>query len=209
MRRGDVQALRSWLSAAPAVRGGTLAAEQLRQRKNMLIVTATLCSRAAIQGGLDSDEALSLSDQFIQRAELMRTPGEIAGLQYHMLVEYTERVDQVRQGKHPTRLSLAVANYVRHHLSEPITAENIAAALYMSRPYLSTRFRQETGQTLTDFVLREKTEEAQRLLRYSDKSVSAIGDYLGFSSLGHFSRTFKRYTGQSPKEYRDGKAGVQ
>jgi len=209
VRRGDVQSLRSWLAAAPAVRGGTLAAEQLRQRKNMLIVTATLCSRAAIQGGLDSDEALSLSDQFIQRAELMRTPGEIAGLQYHMLVEYTERVDQVRQGKHPTRLSLAVANYVRHHLSEPITAENIAAALYMSRPYLSTRFRQETGQTLTDFVLREKTEEAQRLLRYSDKSVSAIGDYLGFSSLGHFSRTFKRYTGQSPKEYRGGKAGVQ
>lgn len=204
VRRGDTRGLRAWLSAAPAVRGGTLAAEQLRQRKNLLIVTATLCSRAAIRGGLDIDEALSLSDQFIRRCELMRTPDEITGLQYHMLVEYTERVDQVRQGKYTTKLSLAVSNYVRHHLSEPITAENIAAALYMSRPYLSARFRRETGLTLTDFVLSEKTEEAGRLLRYSDKSVSAISDYLGFSSLGHFSRTFKRYTGLSPKEYREG-----
>ena len=60
-----------------------------------------------------------------------------------------------------------------------------------------------TGETLTDFILKEKTEEAKRLLRYSDKSFTAIGSYLGFSSLGHFSQVFKKYTGRTPTEYRD------
>ena len=48
-----------------------------------------------------------------------------------------------------------------------------------------------------------KTEEAKRLLRYSDKSLTAIGSYLGFSSASHFSRVFKTYVGSTPSEYRE------
>ena len=127
----------------------------------------------------------------------------IQNLQYNMLLEYTEQVEKLRRGKYATRLSLDVANYVRHHLSEPVSVEKMAEAFYMSRPYLSGKFRQETGQTLTDFILREKTEEAKRLLRYSEKPLSAISAYLGFSSHAHFSRVFKKYAGVTPGEYRE------
>ena len=78
----------------------------------------------------------------------------------------------------------------------------MAEEFYLSRPYLSAKFKRETGETLTDFILREKTEEAKRLLRYSDKSASAIGAYLGFSSHGHFIRVFKKYAGVTPNEFR-------
>ena len=81
-------------------------------------------------------------------------------------------------------------------------AEEMARALYMSRPYLSAKFKEETGETLTDFILKEKTEEAKRLLRYSDKSSTAIAAYLAFSSLSHFSRVFKKHAGLTPGEYR-------
>lgn len=60
VRKGDTAALHQWVSRAPAVRGGTLAGEALRQMRNTVIVTATLVSRAAIRGGMDVDEALSL-----------------------------------------------------------------------------------------------------------------------------------------------------
>jgi len=96
-----------------------------------------------------------------------------------------------------------VANYVQAHLSEPISTQKLADHLFISRPYLSERFRAETGQTLTDYILKEKTEEAKRLLRYSDKSLTAISDYLGFSSPGHFSRVFRKYAACAPSEYRD------
>ena len=87
-------------------------------------------------------------------------------------------------------------------MSEAITTEAIAKELYMSRSYLSRKFSEETGETLTDFILRQKTEEARRLLRYSDKPLTSISAYLGFSSQSHFTRVFKKYTSLSPGEYR-------
>ena len=143
---GDTAALREWIAAAPSVRGGTLAADQLRQRKNTFIVTATLSSRAAIRGGMDPNDALSLSDRFIQRSELADTPNKLTNLQYHMVLEFTERVERIRKGGNPTKLTMAVANYVQHHLSEPVTAEDIAKELYLSRPYLSAKFKKNPAR---------------------------------------------------------------
>ena len=202
VRKGDSAVLREWLAKAPAIRGGVVAEEPLRQRKNLFIVTVTLVSRAAIQGGMSVEDAFNLSDSYIQQCELLPSPEKIMNLQYRMLLDYTERVERLRLGKQPSKLTVSVANYIQHHLSEAITAEQIARELYLSRPYLSRRFKEETGESITDFVLKEKTEEAKRLLRYSDKSVTAIGLYLGFSSPSHFSRVFKKYAGDSPQEYR-------
>ena len=203
VRKGDTAALKEWVSRAPAIRGGVLAKEQLRQRKNTFIVTVTLVSRAAIRGGMDVDDAFSHSDSYIQQCELLSSPAEIMNLQYRMILDYTERVERLHLGKHPTKLTVDVANYIQHHMSEPITAEKIAEELFLSRPYLSRKFKEETGESLTDFILKEKTEEAKRLLRYSDKPLTAIGAYLGFSSASHFSRVFKTYVGSTPSEYRD------
>lgn len=202
IRKGDSAALGEWKAAAPAIRGGVLAAEQLRQQKNTFIVTAALVSRAAVQGGMEVEDAFSTSDSYIQQCEMLTAPEAVTNLQYRMILDYTERVGRLRRGRQPTRLALDVANYVRRHLSEAITAQELARALFLSRPYLSRRFREETGETLTDFILREKTEEAKRLLRYSDKSLTAVSSYLGFSSPSHFSRVFKRYAGCLPREYR-------
>lgn len=202
VRKGDMAALQEWVKSAPAIRGGIIATEQLRQAKNTLIVSATLASRAAIRGGLSVEEAFSLSDSYIQKCELLNSMDQITNLQYHMIREFTQRVDRVRLGRQPSKLITDVANYVRQHLSEPITAAQIAKELYLSRPYLSRRFIAETGESLTDFILKEKVGEAKRLLRYSDKSLTAIGNFLGFSSQSHLSRVFKRYTGLTPGEYR-------
>ena len=203
VRKGDTAALHTWMERAPAVRGGILAPEHLRQMKNLFIVTATLCSRAAIRGGLDVDDAFSLSDSYIQNCERLDTAERITNLQYHMVLEFTERVERLHLGEHPGKLAAAVANYVQRHLSENISTEALAQSLFMGRSYLSTKFHNETGIKLNDFILQQKTEEAKRLLRYTDRSAAAIGDYLAFSSPAHFSRVFKKYVGLTPNEYRE------
>lgn len=203
VRKGDTAALKEWIKRAPAIRGGVLANEQLRQKKNTFIVAVTLVSRAAIRGGMDVEDAFSHSDSYIQQCELLSSPGDILNLQYRMVMDYTERVERLRLGRRPSKLTIDVANYIQHHMSEPITTEKIAEELFLNRSHLSRKFKAETGETLTDFILKEKTEEAKRLLRYSDKSLTAIGAYLGFSSAGHFSRVFKAYVGSTPGEYRE------
>lgn len=202
VRKGDTAALRVWIANAPAVRGGTLATEQMRQMKNTFIVTATLISRAAIRGGMDIEDALSLSDAYIQKCELINNVDRIINLQYHMVLDYTERVEKLKLGKSPSKLVTDISNYVQRHLSEPVDIEALAKAMFLSRTRLSVKFKQETGMTLTDFVLKEKAEEAKRLLRYTDKPLTAISAFLGFSSQSHFSRAFQKYADCSPNEYR-------
>lgn len=203
VRKGDTAALHTWMERAPAIRGGILAPEHQRQMKNLFIVTATLCSRAAIRGGLDVDDAFSLSDFYIQSCERLDTAEKITNLQYHMVLEFTERVERLHLGEHAGKLGAAVANYVQHHLSERISTETLAQSLFMGRSYLSAKFHRETGIKLNDFILQQKTEEAKRLLRYTDRSAAAIGEYLAFSSPAHFTRVFKKYVGLTPNEYRE------
>ncbi len=202
VRRGDTSALKEWMATIPAVRGGVLAADQLRQIKNTFIVTATIVSRAAIRGGMDVSDALILSDAYIQKCELLNDLERITNLQYHMVFDYTEQIEKLRRGKTPSKLVLDVTNYIHHHFSEPITTAELARSLFISRSRLSVKFKQETNENLTDFILKEKVEEAKRLLRYTDKPAAAISAYLGFSSQSHFSRVFKKYAEVLPNEYR-------
>ena len=200
--RGDVVALNEFVANAPAVRSGTVAQEQLRQNKNIFIVTATLVSRAAIRGGIDVTSSLALSDQYIQRCELADSLETINELNYRMVLDYAERVAKLRLGQNPSVLLTKVSNYIHNHLSEAIKTSDIAKSLFISRSRLSTTFKNETGMNLSDYIIQMKIDEAKRLLRYSSKSFTDISLYLGFSSQSHFSQVFKKMTTTTPFEYR-------
>ena len=205
IRKGDVAALQAFVQEAPAVRPGEMAGEPLRQAKNTFIVTVTETSRAAIRGGMDIEDALTASDTYIRQCELLADIHRITQLQYDMVLFYTQQVQRIRHGRDATDLVRSVASYIQHHLSEPIKTGQIAEYLFMSRQHLSRRFTKEAGMTLADYIRNEKIEEAKRLLRFTDKPLSAIGAFLGFSSQGHFIGVFKKATGITPGEYRDKK----
>jgi YSIRK-targeted surface antigen transcriptional regulator len=203
VKRGDTVALDEWVKDAPAVRGGRLADDAARQMKNTFIVATTLASRASIQGGVDAEEALSLSDSYIRKCEIMSTADQILNLQYRMIFDYTARVEKEKLSKSPSRLVGEVARYVRKNISGRTSVEDLARTMFISRTHLAKRFKEETGKTLSDYILTEKTEEAKRLLKHTDKSLSAISEYLGFSSQSHFARVFKKYADITPSEYRE------
>lgn len=202
VRNGDIDNLKQWLQKAPAIRGGILANEQIRQLKNTFVVTITLVSRSAINGGLDIDEALSLSDSYIQKCELLNSIEHITNLQYHMLLDYTKRVYDLKINKINYKLVLTITNYIKHHITEPINITKLAKDLFISRTYLATKFKNETNMTLTNYFMKMKIDEAKKLLLYTSKSLNQISSYLGFSSQSHFTNTFKKYTNKSPNEYR-------
>lgn len=203
IRRGDSMRLQEWIKTAPAVRPGKVAADMLRQMKNTFIVSTTLASRAAIRGGMDLDDALRLSDAYIQKCERLNTFEQITNLQYHMVMQYTKSVEELRYNRNQSELTKNVASYIRHHLSDAIKTEDIAASLFMSRSHLSTRFKTETGMNLTEYIHYIKISEAKHLLIHTDKNLSLISTYLGYSSQSHFTRMFKKIVGISPAEYRE------
>ena len=203
VRRGDTLRLQEWAANAPAVRPGKVATNMLRQQKNTFIISTTLVSRAAIRGGMDLDDALHLSDSYIQKCERLNTFEQITNLQYHMVMQYAQAVEDLRYNRNQTELTKNVASYIRHHLFDAIKTDDIAATLFMSRSHLSTRFKNEAGMNLTEYIHYIKISEAKHLLAHTNKNLSIISNYLGYSSQSHFTRMFKKIVGVSPIEYRE------
>lgn len=108
-------------------------------------------------------------------------------------LDYTQKIKKIRIGKTPTKLLIDIANYVQEYLNEPIDIEALAKTMFISRTHLAVKFKKETGMTLTDFILKEKVEEGKKLLKYTDRSISAIAIFLGFSSQSHFSNVFHNF----------------
>lgn len=202
VRRGDLSGLQEWAKKAPAMHPGMPTEDALRRQKDLLIVTATMVSREAIRGGMPVDEAFRTSDAYIRKSEQLTDIGQIMNLMYHIVEYYTREVEALRFETGKSDFLRNVIRYIRHHLSEPIRTEEIAAALFMSRSRLSTKFHEEMGIPLKDYIRSMKISEAKHLLQHRDKSILSISTYLGFTSQSHFCRVFRAETGMTPGEYR-------
>jgi AraC-like DNA-binding protein len=92
--------------------------------------------------------------------------------------------------------------FIRQHLSEDISLGQVAKAVNTSTFYFCKMFKKFTGINFTDYVSRVRIEDAKNLLLNPNLRVSEIAYEVGFQSLTHFNRVFKKVVGQSPTEYR-------
>lgn len=203
IRKGDYISISNLLENSPIFKKDVMESNHLRFFKNSFVAIATLASRAAIQGGMNPDDAFTLIDNYILMCELLDDCNRINNLGRLMVIDFAKRVNQLYKGTQASHLILDVSNYINRHMSEAITVEAMSKDFFMSRSYLSKRFKAESNVTLTDFILTKKIDEAKHLLRYTKQSLTAISLHLGFSSPGHFSRVFRKYASISPKEYRE------
>ncbi|MHA7666937.1 helix-turn-helix domain-containing protein [Mycolicibacterium sp. HS_4_1] len=96
-----------------------------------------------------------------------------------------------------------VYDYVEAHLGEPITLDGLAAAVSLSRFHFARRFRQSTGTSPHDFVLRQRVERAKMLVTRTSAPLLDIATRCGFSDQSHMTRVFNRYVGMTPGQYRN------
>jgi len=95
--------------------------------------------------------------------------------------------------------------YIHAHFSEPLTREAIADHIGISADYLTDCFRQELGITPSTYIRRYRIRQACDLLRNTDQSITQIALAVGFSDGAHFTRTFQKEIGTTPRAYRDSK----
>ncbi len=183
-------------------RAGTMAQDTIRQQKNLLIVTATLSSRAAIRGGMDPEAAFALSDLYIQKAELLSSYEALSRLSMEMTMDYAKRVAALQCGDTNRKLIRDARQYILSHIHQRITTEQLAGAVGRNRTYLCTCFKEETGLSVGDYITQLKIDEAKRLLRVTDKPLHAIAEHLGFATQSYFQKVFKKQVGVTPLEYR-------
>ncbi len=92
--------------------------------------------------------------------------------------------------------------FIQAHHTEDISLGVVAKAVNTSTFYFCKMFKKVTGLNFTDYVSRVRVEKAKNLLLNPNLRISEIAYEVGFQSLTHFNRVFKRVVGQSPTEYR-------
>lgn len=132
----------------------------------------------------------------------------VESLSCQLAVHILRRHAQVRfQDRHgPGRLSTQqlrlVDDQIRYHLDEDLSLQDLADTLNLSRFHFARRFRQTTGVSAHAYVVRQRIERAEILLRRTRTPLRDVAAQCGFSDQSHMTRIFKQRLGLTPGKYR-------
>ena len=127
--------------------------------------------------------------------------------QYLMLasLELVARMVRGRKDAFETRedsIFWQIAKYIDSHYAEDVSIERLVREFYVSPYHLSHMFREKTGYSVKQYILRRRLGEAQMRLAATQDSIQAIAEAIGFEDASYFSRIFSKYIGMTPSEYR-------
>lgn len=176
-------------------------ADPLRNAKNYCIIMNTLLRKAAQQGGVHPIHLDKLSSGFAFRIEQQSSPDGVPALMMDMFRSYCRLVRKRTMKDYSPIVQQAILS-IEANLSGALSLSSIAKILNISGSYLSTIFKKETGQTLTDYISACRVDKAMELLRTTKLQIQTIAQHCGIMDVHYFSRIFKKVTGQTPKEYR-------
>lgn len=100
-----------------------------------------------------------------------------------------------------------IAKYIEQHYDEEITLHDIAARFFLSREYISRKFKQAMGENLSDYIERIRMDKAKLLLLNPGLRIAKIAEMVGYRDDKYFSKVFKKLEGLSPNEYRRAQGG--
>lgn len=106
-----------------------------------------------------------------------------------------------RGGLSPRQLAQTV-DYLMTHMTESVSVIELAQLNRLSRPYFIRAFRDSTGTTPHQWLVRARLRRARALLHDARLSIAAIAQAVGFADHAHFTRIFKRVTGITPAAWR-------
>lgn len=213
VREGDMRSVEESKRLFRTGINGTLSNDPLIHKKYLFVASTTLATRFCIEGGLDAQEAYTMSDLFIQHLDSCHTVEEVEEHQTLMIIEFTQRMADLHisgsapdaplsgQNRAFTKSVIECMDYIYYHLHEKITLQTLADAVGLTPNYLASLFKKEKGVTVQQYIRSRRIEAAKNMLLYSDYSATEISAFLSFSSTSHFIRIFREETGMTPKQY--------
>lgn len=203
IKEGDQNKLLDFLYSPPSGEKGTLSKRSpLRHFKNEFIYACTIAYRAAIDGGVNSEVAYALSVQYTQHMEELKNVQDVQDLRLKMFLDFTNMSYIAKNKPRYSKYITKCQNFIFSHIYEDITLSQLSKAVNLNPNYLSGLFKKEVGMTISNYIQKERIEEAKKLLILTDNSLSEICTLLNFGAQSYFSTIFKRFTGVTPKEYR-------
>ncbi len=141
-----------------------------------------------------SEEALISLNQSFSFPELHALLGEMLGSYLQDIENYVPENSSV----------YLIKNYIRSHYADPsLSTKEISDYANLSASYACTVFKNETGQTLNQFLTEYRLDKARELLADPRNNIAEVASRVGYNDSNYFGKAFKKHTGLSPSEYRE------
>ena len=206
VRLGQTRRIESILSRVTPSAFERRSSDPVRNLKNYCIITNTLLRKAAEQGGVHPIYIDRMSSDFALKIEQLSSPSTGSALISQMALGYCRLVRNHTTKGYSAPIQKAVI-LIEGNLSGDLSLTRLARELNVNSSYLSTLFKRETGNTVTDFITDRRIRHAKQLLKSSRLQIQTVSQHCGFEDVHYFSKVFKRLTGVSPKQYRQNNMG--
>ncbi len=161
-----------------------------------------LMGRAAIDGGADVDEILSLCQRYASEVNTLEGIEALNRWIAAILHKFINFAFDFRNIKHQNVIFKTNA-YIKDHLTEKISLDLVADQVYLSKSYFCRVIKEELGCTFTEYVNRIRVDRSKTLLRSTTMSIAEIACAVGFDDQSYYTRVFKKQTGIAPGKYRE------
>ncbi|MBJ8009810.1 MULTISPECIES: helix-turn-helix domain-containing protein [Bacillus cereus group] len=203
IKEGNKKELLQYMYAFPQEDGGfVLTEDSLRNQKILGIIAITLATRYAIDGNLPSDIAFSLSLLYIQTMEQLNNVDSVKRLSGDALRTFADRVKEFNAQKYSNTIIKCI-NHISKNAYDELSLNELANHLDITPTYLSKLFKKEMGIPLSEYIQKERIEEAKKLLTLTTYPLSDICNWLNFNDQSYFTKVFKKITSMTPRQYRE------
>ena len=172
-----------------------LSADNLKELYQQLLLVGR---RALEDAGVEAPDSMQALEQWLKKPEGDGRPLVRTFYQEVVALAGVRNQDASRE----QALARGAMRYIESHYQEPLSLEIIASELGVTGKYLSRLFKEQTGQNLSQVVVKIRMEKAKTLIRDGKLKVGEIGDEVGIDSRATFLRLFKKTIGVSPSAYR-------
>lgn len=170
------------------------------------IITATgfvnLCIREAIQAGISIDTAYAIGDGYIGSIAQCKSLSDLTSLNLSMFEDFIFRVRKHKTNPAVSPQIRRCRDYIELHAEQELKLCLLAKQVGYSEYYLSRKFKQEMGMSISTYIRLVRVEHSKMMLVSSGVPISQIADNLHFASSSHFSESFREITGKTPQQYR-------
>ena len=177
--------------------------ELIKPRITELVV---IISRAAVDAGASVRDIFLINENFNANIENFQNLEDLSVWVSNMLQRFISLTFEFEKVKHADTV-YKVIEYIKNNYHRHISLEEIAGISFMSKTYLSTLFKKETGYSISEYINDIRVDRAQSLLVGSDLSIVEIARMCGFEDQSYFTKVFRKVAGITPKKYRESRGG--
>ena len=152
VQNGDFDLVKKIMLPLKDSKLGKLSQNKIKNLKYHLIISTALITRFCIEGGMNPETAYTLSDIYIQQADVCSTEEEISVLHQEMIYDFTFRMKEMTENYGLSAKIVKAIDYIYDNLQTKISLDKMALFLNINKNYLCELFKKETGITIKNPV---------------------------------------------------------